>query len=74
MKQYECIKTLVVDKYDEDGFLVENESFVITEGSLWERDDQDRRIAGGEVHLDSVSGYSWLEVSEETLKEYFKEV
>ena len=39
MKQYKCKKSFCVDKYDDDGFLIENSSVVIDKGKIYELDD-----------------------------------
>lgn len=76
MKQYKCKKSFCVDKYDDDGFLIENSSVVIDKGKIYELDDGNHIIIGGEIHLDSVEDEdgSWLEITKEHLKEYFEEV
>ncbi len=74
MKKYKCKKSFCVDKYDADGFLIENSATVIERGKVYELDESGSTIIGGEVHLDSVNDNSWLEITNEHLKEYFKEV
>lgn len=71
MKRYKCIKSFCVDKYDDDGFMIENSVVVIDEGKIYELDDSDHTIIGGEVHLDSIDDGSWLEITKEILEEYF---
>lgn len=71
MKRYKCIKSFCVDKYDGDGFMIENSVVVIDEGEIYELDDSDHTIIGGEVHLDSIDDGSWLEITKEILEEYF---
>ena len=63
MKQYKCKKSFCVDKYDDDGFLIENSSVVIDKGKIYELDDGNHIIIGGEIHLDSVEDGSWLEIT-----------
>lgn len=74
MKKYKCKKSFCVDKYDADGFLIENSATVIERGKVYELEESGSTIIGGEVHLDSVNDNSWLEITNEHLKEYFKEV
>lgn len=71
MKRYKCKKPFCVDKYDDDGFMIENSVVVIDEGKIYELDDSDHTIIGGEVHLDSIDDGSWLEITKEILEEYF---
>lgn len=73
MKKYRCIEAFVVDNYDADGFLIENSSQVIEEGEIYTLDETGSTIIGGEVHLDHENG-SWLELTKDTLNEYFEEV
>lgn len=74
MKRYKCKKSFCVDNYDADGFLIENSATVIEIGKVYEFDESGSTIIGGEVHLDSIDGSSWLEITNEDLKEYFEEV
>lgn len=74
MKQYKCIKSFCVDKYDDDGFMIENDPMVIEEGNIYELDESGHTMIGGEVHLDAIDNGSWLEITKEHLKEYFDEV
>lgn len=74
MKQYKCIKPFCVDKYDDDGFMIENDSMVIEEGKIYELDESGYMMIGGSdhVHLDAVDGDSWLEITKENLEECFE--
>ena len=74
MKRYKCIKSFCVDKYDNDGFLIQNATMVIEEGKIYEVDKSGYMMIGGSnhVHLDAVDDSSWLEISEEHLEKYFE--
>lgn len=74
MKRFKCKKSFCVDKYDDDGFLIENESAVIEEGKIYELDASGHMMIGGKdlVHLDAVDDGSWLEITKGTLEEYFE--
>lgn len=74
MKQYKCKKPFCVDKYDNDGFLIENSDVVVDTGKIYELDESGSTIIGGEVHLDSVEDGSWLEITKEHLEEYFEKL
>lgn len=67
-------KPFCVDKYDDDGFMIENSVVVIDEGKIYELDDSDHTIIGGEVHLDSIDDGSWLEITKGTLEECFEKL
>ena len=73
-KIYKCKKEFYVEKHDEDGFLIPNEAMVIVEGGYWLSDESGSTILGGEVHLDSLDGKSWIEISKEYLNEHFEQV
>lgn len=74
MKKYKCKKSFYVDKYDNDGFLIENDGVVIEEGKIYELNESEYMIIGGKdhVHLDAVDDGSWLEITKEHLVEYFE--
>jgi hypothetical protein len=74
MKRYKCKKSFCVDKYDADGFLIENSSMVIEEGKIYELDESGYMIVGGKehVHLDSVNDGLWIEITKEHFEECFE--
>lgn len=74
MKKYKCKKSFYVDKYDNDGFLIENDGVVIEEGKIYELNESEYMMIGGKdhVHLDAVDDGSWLEIERACLEEYFK--
>lgn len=71
MMFYECVNDFQIEKYDEHGFPT-CEYLTVKIGSKWERDD-DTDIIGGEVHLENVDGSQWIEISNDTLMDYFRE-
>lgn len=74
--RYKCIKDFSVDKYDDDGFLIENEYVNIEIGSVWEAGDAYNMMIGGldHIHLENINDYSWLEIPKEMIDEYFKQI
>ena len=75
MKEYKCIKTFSVPYYDiETDSYDESQFFDIEVGSIWEREDDylSGSYIGSDIHLDGDGG--WIEISDEILKEYFKEL
>ncbi|EQB4340918.1 hypothetical protein ACYJ2U_001637 [Clostridium botulinum] len=73
-KQYQCIKGFSVEKCDDDGFTIEGEYTTIEEGSIWNiPEDEKYRLIGGEVRLES-NEFGWIEMTKETLMEFFKEI
>lgn len=60
-KVYECIKSFSIEHCDEDV-------------SLWVTpEDVNYRFIGGKIRLEN-NVYGWIEITEERLKEYFKEI
>lgn len=72
-KRYKCKQTFYVDKYDDDGFLIENDTIVIEEGEIYELNESGNMIIGDSdhVHLDATDDALWLEITKETLEECF---
>lgn len=68
--EYTCIKELSLPEVGEDGFETGNQVY-IDEGTVWELQDNKFSIIGGDVRLESEN-LSWIEISNEELKEYFK--
>lgn len=75
MKRYKCIREVVVDLYDDNGFCIENEEKTIEIGSVWEI-KEGLSIIGGEVQLEGLGKniYEWLEIDKETFENDFVEV
>ena len=72
--RYQCIKGFSVNKYDDNGFLVENEHENIEIGSVWETGDADNMMIGGLDHIHLENDDSWLEIPKEMIDEYFKQI
>ena len=71
--EYKCKKTFLLDRYDDDGFYVEDYQQV-NEGDLFELCEDPFRVIGGEIRLVGINNGQWLEISKETLAMYFEEV
>ena len=71
--KYKCKKTFLLDRYDDDGFYVEDYTQV-NEGDLFELCEDPFRVIGGEIRLVGINNGQWLEISKETLAIYFEEV
>ena len=79
--EYRCIKELWLDRYDEDGFLVENKPFIVPVGSIWRVQESDLfSILGNDdnIHLDRIwkskkaKTRPWIEISKEHLSTHFE--
>ena len=71
---YKCIKGFSLERYDDDGFEVEGEYLTVEENSIWNvPEDTDCRFIGGEIRLEN-GDMGWLEISKDTLEEYFIDI
>ena len=52
--KYICVKNLYLDKYDDNGFLIENKYVCIPKGSIWEEDEETPNFIASKdcVHID----------------------
>lgn len=81
---YECVKEMCIDRYDEDGFLIENKYFIVPEGSRWKVQETDLlfSILGNDdnIHLDRVwksknaKTRQWIEISKGHLETHFRAI
>lgn len=69
--KYKCTKPFMLDAYDNDGFYTDG-YMEIKAGEIYEVGNE--KIIDGEIHLDGVNVNRWIEISKETLDEYFEEV
>lgn len=68
---YKCTKGFVLGKTDDHGFVSEDDSMIVLEGSIWDiPEEEDYRLIGGEIRLEDDDG-NWIEISEDDLKEHF---
>lgn len=72
MSEYVCIKELCLETYDADGFRVENEFAFVEVGEIFQKSEEKFRCVGGTDSIRLENDKQWLEISEETLNEYFK--
>lgn len=74
IKRYRCIKELTLEKYDGDGFQIENEYTTIEPGGTWQENKW--LIIGGpeHIHLDAENGTGWCEITRASLNKYFEQV
>ena len=78
--KYICIKNLYLDKYDDNGFPIENKYVRIPKGSIWEEDTKTPNFIASKdcVHLDRLfkskkaKTHQWIEITKEHLETYFQ--
>lgn len=71
MKKARCINGFSVEKYDDNGFLIENEYKTVEEGSIWDVEEDSFRVVGGEIRL-THDEYGWLELPKEHFESDFE--
>ena len=69
--KYKCVKAFMLDTYDDDGFYVDG-YMEIKVGEVYEVGNEN--IIDGEINLEGVNVYRWIEISKETLGKHFVEV
>lgn len=74
MKSYICTKELYLNNCDEDGLRIENDYVVVEVGTIFRRSEEPYRFVGGKDSIRLESDTQWLEITEETLNMYFKEI
>jgi len=72
LKNYKCIKGFSLPVYDENESQTDEWSEVSMNTTWRTPEDDEYRAIGGEVRLES-DDLGWIEISEQTLKEYFEE-
>ena len=77
IKKYKCKQDFELAEYDDDGFYKET-NMKVDKDSVWELNENDvDRIIGGEIRMilcDQEMTYTWLEVTKDTLDDYFEEI
>lgn len=74
IKAFKCIKSFFVEDYDGDGFCM-NTASCIKKDDIFECDTEDKsRIVGADDTIRLVNDKRWLELTEDTVNEYFEEV
>ena len=71
--KYRCIKPLILQMHDDDGFALDREEGLVPINSVWY--ESDMSIISGEIHLECQRGcddFGWIEISRETLSECFE--
>lgn len=75
-KAYTCKETFRLEMYDDGGFYT-GEDMPVYAGAMFVRSDNSYRLVGAPdtVRLEGITADegTWLEISEETLAEYFEE-
>jgi hypothetical protein len=70
MRAYRCTNGFHLPVVDDDGFMTDD-CMEVEVGTVWRLGDR-AYVTGAQVRLDSDGG--WIEISEESLAEYFEVV
>ena len=68
--KYICVETFSFENCcfgDDD---VADEYMTVITGSIWQKTNDN--FIGGDIHLDSEDGLSWIEIPNESLANYFR--
>ena len=79
--KYICKQEFYLEKYDDNGFPIENKYTRIPKGSIWKEDVDNPKFIASEdsVHLDrrykskKSKTSQWIEITRENLNEYFEQ-
>lgn len=72
MRKYKCLKPLVLEVFGDDGSMLENESFTVEVGSVWEVDETTYRFIGSPESTRLLSDeYGWLEIHDDNIANNF---
>lgn len=76
MKRYKCIKPLLLDRYDDNGFIEEDDAMLIEVGEVFDVDeeDSDYLVIASKPALRLENARYWMEIYPDTLAEHFEEV
>ena len=73
MRKYRCIKPLVIQQYDEEGFHMPGQAITIEAGMMFKKRGQLMLAVPPAVRLEGADGL-WLELSAKTVEAHFEEV
>jgi len=78
LKKYKCKETFHLDKYDDNGFVMDKQMAVI-KGSVWKEDTESQyNFTGNDnaIRLNRIAKkiHQWIEVEQGTIDEYFEPV
>ena len=71
MTKCKCFKNLVLDKYDDDGFLEEEDAVFINKGDEFHIDESKDRIVGSDQTMRLVNNDTWIEITVDTFFKHF---
>ena len=63
-----CSKDFVVNLFDEEGFLSEDDYLLVERGTVWKKGELSH---DGTPILDSMDGKNWLDLTMDTIDEHF---
>lgn len=75
-KAYTCVEGFSIEKWDDNGFPIDNEYVEVEKGSLWltPEEDENYRFIDGDIRLERTDSLQWIEITKEHLEKHFKEI
>ena len=70
---YECTTQFELQKWDYGKDEFEDETLFVEKGSVWSFTGQGY-MCGGDIRLENDDDLSWIEIDEEFLDKYFKDI
>ena len=72
---YQCVRTLELNKYDDDGF-PEEEMMEVSVGTFWYVDEESEKnhVAGSDAFRLVNEEDEWIEIYHDTLEEFFAKI
>lgn len=71
MTKCKCFKNLVLDKYDDDGFLEEEDAVFVNKGDEFYIDESKDRIVGSNKTMRLVNNDTWIEITVDIFFKHF---
>lgn len=72
-RKYRCIKPIAVQRYDEDGYWMPDQAFVVEPGAEFTKNGMLFVASPPAVRLEGADGL-WMEIHPDALVEHFEEV
>ena len=74
MERFICIKSLKLNCYDDNGFVIENKYTEIVEGEIFQRSEEPFRCIGSNDSVRLENNNHWIEICKETFNRHFEKL
>jgi hypothetical protein len=75
--KYKCVSGFSVFCVDDNGFSIENKYLDVKKDTIWDLDDSENRMIGGEIKLErevNEKTFQWIEITKETFESCFEAI